>query len=91
MSCRKTTRRCFFLPVSTAAAASLHITLTYQDGSTETRDIVVPDWYKNLDAGDKDCVYLASDLGKWSTDNKQLEWCHHNILGVDVQPASCKR
>jgi len=70
--------------------ASLHITLTYQDGSMETRDIVVPDWYKTLEATDKDCIYLATDLGKWSTDNKQLEWSHHNILGLDVHPASGK-
>ena len=73
-----------------SGAASLHFTLSYQDGSTETRETVVPDWYKNLEAGDKDCVYLASDLAKWSTDTQQLEVRHHNIIGVDLHPSPDK-
>ena len=70
--------------------APLQIVLTYQDGTAENRDIIVPDWYKNLDAGDKDCVYLAFDMDKWGKDNKMMEPRHHHIFGLDVHPATGK-
>jgi len=82
----------------------LDVVLTYQDGSTEKRALSLPDWwwnidedakakdciYWNADPNDKDCVYLASNLAKWGSNNKQMEWNHHNIYGLNVRPARDK-
>jgi hypothetical protein len=76
-----------------AGPAKLTVTLTYQDGSTEERDIVCPDWWNNLDEKtnpNKDVVYVAFDLAKWGTKNKTLEKDHHNIFGIDVRPTPGK-
>ncbi len=80
--------RMFLFFVSAASGpAALHIQLAYADGSSDSRDEVVPDWYKNLDSGDKDRIYLAYNLSKWSKDNKMLEKDHHNIFGIDIHPS----
>ena len=76
-----------------AGPAPLKVTLTYQDGSTEERDIVCPDWWNNLDAKtnpNQDVVYVAFNLAKWGTKNKTLEKDHHNIFGIDVRPTPGK-
>ena len=73
--------------------APLKVTLTYQDGTTEDREIVCPDWYMNLKPGNKDykdCVYLAYNLAKWLPNNTVREKWHHNIFGLDVHPNSAK-
>ena len=75
-----------FFTSGAAGPAKLKITLTYQDGSTEERDVVCPDWWKNLDGTNPDCVYLAANLAKWGKKNKILEQNHHNIFGLDVHP-----
>ncbi len=73
-----------------AGKAPLSIVLTYQDGSTENRERVVPDWYKILGPTDKDCVYLAVNLAKWFKNNKVRDGSHHSIFGIDVRPAPGK-
>jgi len=79
-----------FFTSGAAGPAPLKVTLTYQDGSTEQRDVVCPDWWTNLDGTNKDCVYIASNLAKWSKNNKTLEKDHHNIFGLDVHPNPAK-
>jgi hypothetical protein len=76
-----------------AGPAPLKVTLTYQDGSTEERDIVCPDWWNNLDDKtnpNKDVVYVAFNLAKWGASNKVMEKDHHNIFGIDVRPTPGK-
>jgi hypothetical protein len=79
-----------FFTSAAEGPAPLKIILTYQAGSTENRDLVCPDYWKDLDPGDKDDVYLAHDLSKWGPDNKRLEKDHHNIFGFDVHPTPGK-
>jgi len=82
-----------FFTSGAAGPAPLKVTLTYQDGSTEERDIVCPDWWNNLDEKtnpNKDVVYVAFNLAKWGTKNKTLEKDHHNIFGIDVHPTPGK-
>jgi len=76
-----------------AGPAPLKVTLTYQDGTTEERDIVCPDWWSNLDDKtnpNKDVVYVAFNLAKWGVKNNVMEKDHHNIFGIDVRPTAGK-
>jgi len=76
-----------------AGPAPLKVTLTYQDGTTEERDIVCPDWWNNLDEKtnpNKDVVYVGFNLAKWGKSNKVMEKDHHNIFGIDVHPTPGK-
>jgi hypothetical protein len=83
--------RMFLIFTSGAAGpAPMQVTLTYQDKSTETRDIICPDWWTNLDDKNKDVVYVASNLAKFGTKNTILEKDHHNIFGIDIHPAKDK-
>ena len=75
-----------FYTSGSSGPAPLQVSLTYQDGSTDEHDVIVPDWYKILKPTDKDVVYLAYNLAKWGIKNTILENDHHSIMGVDVRP-----
>jgi hypothetical protein len=77
-----------FFTSGASGPAPLHLTLTYQDGTTEEKDIVCPDWWPDLKPTDIGVFYLAHNLTKWSTKSTILEKDHHNILGIgiDVTP-----
>jgi len=84
-----------FLCLTSGAAgpAPLKVTLIYQDGTTEVRDIVCPDWWNNLDDKNnpnKDIVYIAFNMDKWGRENRVHEKEHHHIFGIDVHPAPDK-
>jgi hypothetical protein len=70
--------------------APMKVTLTYQDNSTDTRDIVCPDWWNNLDGKNKDVVCVASNLAKFGSKNNIMEKDHHNIFAIDVHPSADK-
>jgi hypothetical protein len=79
----------FFFTSGASGPAPMKVTLTYQDGSTEDRDIICPDWWPDLKPTDVGVFYLAHNLTKWGKGNNIMEKDHHNILGisVDVTPA----
>jgi hypothetical protein len=79
-----------FFTSGAAGPAPLTITLTYQDGTNDVRNVICPDWWTNLDGTQKDCVYVASNLAKWGKSNKTLEKDHHNIFALDVHPDPAK-
>jgi hypothetical protein len=90
---KKYSKMFLFFTSGAVGPASLKVTLTYRDGTTEERDIVCPDWWNNLDDKtnpNKDVVYVAFNLAKWGTGNNIMEKDHHNIFGIDVRPAPGK-
>jgi hypothetical protein len=79
--------------------SDIHTELTYKDGTSETRDIQVPDWFweltpnaKDAKMDDKNRCNLAVDLGKWSKEGPMIasEPRHHFIHGVDATPNPAK-
>jgi hypothetical protein len=66
--------------------STLHVRLAYTDGSAEVRDLVIPDWYFPVPAGDARRVNLADDLGKWNQANHLMEKDHHFLHGFDLAP-----
>ena len=79
--------------------SDIHVELTYKDGTSETRDIQVPDWFweltpnaKDPKMDDKNRCNLAVDLGKWSKQGPMIasEPRHHFIHGVDATPNPAK-
>jgi hypothetical protein len=79
-----------FLSSGHFGPAKIQIQLIYQDATTETRELEVPDWYYPLKTGDSDRCHLATNLGKWNTQNKMIEKDHHFIYGLDVHPRAGK-
>jgi hypothetical protein len=79
-----------FFTSSSSGSAPLDVTLSYQDGSTDHRNLIVPDWYAILKPADANCVYLATNLAKWTKQNTLKEKDHHSIFGLDVQPDRTK-
>ncbi len=69
--------------------AKLHFTLSYQDGSTDERDEVCPDWRKSLEGISADCVVLSSGLAEWSK-KKMLEPGNHAIFALELRPTPDK-
>ncbi len=76
----------FFTAGGGGPSVPVKVVLTYQDGTTTERDLMAPDWYRNLDpAKDKDWYLLGANLSKWGR-TKVMEWNHHNIAGVELHP-----
>jgi hypothetical protein len=65
--------------------SKIKVGMTYADGTTQKRELEVPDWFWELKADDPYRCYVASNLSKWSP-TKQLEKDHHYIFGLDIQP-----
>ncbi len=79
--------------------SDIHVELTYKDGTSETKDIQVPDWFweltenaKDPKMDDKNRCNLAVDLSKFSKDGPVIasEMRHHFIHGVDATPDPSK-
>ncbi|MBC7400560.1 MAG: hypothetical protein H7289_11495 [Mucilaginibacter sp.] len=70
---------------SAEGSSALKIKLIYTDGS-ETKDFVLPDYYRDLPANDPDLCYLVHDLAKWGTKNNMTEKDHHNIDLLNIHP-----
>ncbi len=77
-----------FLALTSAEGAShLHILLIY-DHDTTTKEVELPDYYKDINPNDPNLCYLAHDLAKWGIKNNMTEKNHHNIdlLKIAVNP-----
>lgn len=70
--------------------SALKVKLKYADGTIETREIEVPDWYFPVPENETKRCNLAVNLGKWGNDNKMMEADHHYITGIDAQPNPAK-
>jgi hypothetical protein len=79
--------------------SNIHMELTYKDGTSETKDIQVPDWFwelkpnaKDPKEDDKNRCNLAVDLSKFSKGGPVIgnEMRHHFIHGVDATPDASK-
>ena len=84
---------------SGGGASDIHMELTYKDGTSETKNIQVPDWFwelkpnaKDPKEDDKNRCNLAVDLTKFSKAGPAIgnEMRHHFIHGVDAQPNPAK-
>ena len=75
-----------FLALTSAEGAStLHCELIYSDGS-ETRDVICPDYFKDIAAEDADFSYVLTNLAKWNAKNAMVEKSHHNIDALNLHP-----
>jgi hypothetical protein len=83
-----------FFTSGAAGPAPMKVTMTYQDGSTEDRDIVCPDWWELLTEKNnpkKDIFYVGWNLAKYGVNNtKVLEKDHHYIFAIDIHPTPAK-
>jgi hypothetical protein len=78
----------FMALTSAEGTSNLQIRLIYNNG-TETKELVLPDYYQDIKLGDPNLNYLAHDLAKWGNKNNMTEKDHHNIdlLKIQVDPA----
>jgi hypothetical protein len=79
-------RQFWIVAMSGFGESTLRVRLAYTDGSAEVRDLVIPDWYFPISAGDPRRGNLAEDLGKWNQANHLMEKDHHFLHGFDLAP-----
>lgn len=79
----------FLFFTSAEGASSLQLKLTYVD-SSETRSVVMPDYYNDIKPDDPVLFYLVKDLPKWNKSNTMTEANHHNIDGIELHPVAGK-
>jgi len=67
-------------------------TLNYADGTTDSRNINVPDWYNYPGAPAETATFfnLALNLDKWDQNNNRSEQYNHYLFGFDLQPNTGK-
>jgi hypothetical protein len=70
---------------SSEGASALQIELIYSDGS-DLKNVLLPDYYQDLEANDPNMCYLAHDLAKWGNANQMTEKNHHNIDLLKLLP-----
>jgi len=63
----------------------LQFELTYADG-IESRNFILPDWFKDIPENDPDFSYVAHNMGKWGDKNNLKEKDHHNIDALNIHP-----
>jgi hypothetical protein len=77
----------------TSAEGPSHLSfkLTYADGTSEQREVLLPDYFNDPPAGNTNVFSLAADLAKWNASGKMTERDHHHIHGVDLHPDAGKQ
>jgi len=75
---------------SAEGPSRLHFKLAYADGSSEQRDVLLPDYYNDAPAGDPNVFSLATNLAKWDATGRMREPSHHYLHGVDLHPDARK-
>jgi hypothetical protein len=78
--------RMLIFATSSEGPSHLHFKLTYADGTSEEREILLPDYYNDAPADDPNIFSLAADLAKWNASGHMAEKNHHYIHGVDLHP-----
>ena len=79
-------RQFWIFVMSGYGESTVQLRLSYADGTEETRDLVVPDWYFPVKDGDARRINLAENLGKWDRENRLMEKDHHFLHGFDLAP-----
>lgn len=77
--------------MSANGSSRLNVSLAYQGGLSEGKNIEVPDWYNPIPASDRSRFNLASDLAKWTKSNEMSEPNHHYLYGVELDPMPGKK
>ncbi len=76
---------------SSEGPSHLHFELAYADGTLDQRDILLPDYYNDIPAGDPNLFSLAKDLPKWDATDRMKEKNHHYIHGANLHPDAVKK
>jgi len=76
---------------SSEGPSHLHFELTYSDGTLDQRDVLLPDYYNDVPAGDPNLFSLAKDLPKWDATGRMKEKNHHYIHGVNLHPDAARK
>jgi hypothetical protein len=71
---------------SAEGPSQLRFNLIYADGTAETREIPLPDYYNDAPAGAHPVFSLIANLPKWNATGRMTERGHHNIHGVNLSP-----
>jgi len=71
---------------SAEGPSQLHFKLSYADGAAEENDVLLPDYYYDVPAGDTNVFSLAKNLPKWDATGRMKERDHHYLHGVNLHP-----
>lgn len=83
--------RLFLMMSSGAGPSDIDVTLTYKDGTSDTKTLTCPDWWPGLKPGDTYRVEVVKDMSKWTPKGIiGSELKGHNIYGINVQPDAAK-
>ncbi len=80
----------FLFFTSSEGASTLTFLLTYADATTETKNVVLPDYFDVINTTDPVLFNLVLDMAKWNKLNVHTESNHHNLDGVELHPAADK-
>jgi PKD repeat protein len=76
-----------------SGVSPLTATLQYVDGTSDIRNISVPDWYNYPGAPTETATFfnLALNLDKWDQNNNRTEQQNHYLYGFDLVPNQSKQ
>jgi len=83
-------QRMMVILTSAEGPSLLRVQLGYADGTSERREVLLPDYYNDAPAGDPNIFSLATNLAKWNASGRMAEADHHFIHGVDLHPDARK-
>lgn len=76
--------------MSASGPGKIHAVLAYADGTSDARDLQIPDFYWLLKDDDHDHCVLIGDLDKWTGTGGTMEKKHHSIFGLELHPDAAK-
>jgi hypothetical protein len=82
-------KRFFLFGTSSNGASNLAVTLSYQDGTSETRSVTVPDWWPEKPPSGG--FSLMNNLAKWGSGFGALEEDRHRVDGFELRPNEGKK
>ena len=83
--------RLFLMMSSGQGPSDIDVTLTYADGTSDTKTLTCPDWWPGLKPGDTYRCEVVSNMSKWTPHGIiGSELKGHNIYGINVQPSPDK-